>query len=243
MMKKYPWAGLLMILVLAGVACNFPFISQRSAAQTQVPAFQQPTLTLPVLPEADTSPTETLAPTLAPTTDPAQPQVLSDNGVQITLPGTYVLGDVESDLETLVDGISGEGADEIRQLYEANKEDIVLLAYDFTGSDDYQSSMLVLKNEQFSGMSLGMISSVASILFGDAVDSMSQERLDLGGRDTLRFVTSVDASGSTSSQLIYLLKDSGNLWVLGFLTTQLQADVLISEYDEIVASFEVISAE
>ena len=80
-------------------------------------------------------------------------------------------------------------------------------------------------------------------LLGDEVDSLAQERLTLGERDVLRFLTTAENAGVQTAQAIYLFNETGKLWVIGFFTNQAQIDQRRPTFDAAVASFAVQPAE
>ena len=174
------------------------------------------------------------------------PQVYSDNGVQLTLPSSYVMGDVEKDLAILVEGMmamSEEDADDIQALYDKNKDDILFWAYDSNSPSDHMTSVVVMKNEEFAGMSLAMIAVFSNAFVGDEVDSFEQSQLILGGKDVLRFHTTSENAGVATAQAIYLFNDSGKLWVVGFFTNQTQFEERLPSFDAAVESFTYAAGE
>jgi hypothetical protein len=250
MMKKRI-VPLLILLLLSALACRLPFLGQTEAAPSPAP------VEATAVPPAENTPVPQIqepGPTVT-ATDAAPPEgeeqasgtiTLEDNGVAITVPGTYRLGDVESDLEILVEGLqtlSEEDAQDIETLYETYQDDIMLWGYDTASPAMHQTSLLILKNEEFAGMSLPMIMSFANLLLGEEVDSMQQELLTLGDRETARFLTRAETGGVSTAQAIYLFNDSGKLWIIGFFTNQEQLESRLPDFDAAVASFRVLPTE
>ena len=244
-MKKIFLSVAMLALALSNLACWLPFVNRNVGTpvlSTEEPAIEdpQPEAQPPTDGEATApEPSDTAAASTA-------PQVLSDNGVEITLPASYVLGNAEKDLPVLVEGLqaltegSGQG---IQVLYEQNKEDIVLWAYDTTSPSDHITSLLILKNEEFAGMPLALLSAFANTLLGDEVASLSQERLDLGGRDAVRFLSTAGNAGIETTQAIYLFNEAGKLWVVGFFTDHAQIGQQLPAFDAAVASINILPAE
>lgn len=231
---------MIVTLALTALACRLPFFSR---------AEETPVLTTASASLAEETPTveEPIEPT--PTSQlgfSGETQVYSSNGVQITLPATFEVGDIEAQVANLLDKIQSLpefGSGSIQEFYANNEEDILLWAYDSASAEGSQTHLLVLKNEEFAGMSLGIVSTLARTLLGDAIEVIEQERLTLGDRDTLRFIISAENTGDDQTQVIYLLKDSGKLWILGFLTTQDQIEQRLSNFDGSVASFTVVDVD
>ena len=237
-MKKMMRYLLFLALILSTLACRMPFVSrifnppvvgnEGSAYDEPAPLAEQPTAAAQ---EQDLS---------------GQLQVYSDNGVEITLPGSFVLGDVEKDLSVLLEGVqvlSEETAQDIQALYEQNEQDIMLWGYDTDSPGEHTTSLLILKNEEFAGESLPMISVFANALLGEEVGSIDQEQLSLGEREVLRFLTSAEMSGVETAQAVYLFNEADKLWVIGFFTSQAQIGRRLSSFDAAVASFEYLGVE
>lgn len=251
-MKKTTLIIVIFVLILSTLACRLPFIGRavegmETAVQDEVVGEDNP--------GAETQVTE---PVLVETSEAAQTEteavvesspgtaVYSDKGVEITLPSTYRVGDVDKDLAILVEGLkamSEEDADDIQALYEKNKDDIMLWGYDTDSPLSHQTSVLIMKNEEFAGMSLAVISAFANLLLSQEVDSISQQQMELGGRDVLRFETTSENAGVETAQAIYLLNDSGKLWLIGFFTNQEQFNTRLPSFDAAVASFTVVSVD
>lgn len=247
MNKKIPMLFVVLVVILATLACRLPtFKSPFSTAEVDSDVAGEEEL--PSGEETSAMEEETLEPeeTQEEFTVSEENRVLSDNGVEITLPSTYVLGDVDEDLAILVEGLkamSEEDAEDIQELYDKNKDDVILWGYDTESPSAHQTSLLVMKNEEFAGMSLAIISTFANVLLGSEVDTIQQERLTFGDREVLRFLTTAVNAGVETSQAVYLFNDSGKLWLIGFFTTSEQLDDRLPTFDAAVASFRVISVD
>jgi len=247
-MKKFPLIILTVVLVLATLACRLPLL--RSVLETPAVTTEDTAQEENAPPAEETAEADVAASDLDETESAAginaETKIYSDNGVEITLPSSYVLGDVEKDLAILVEGLqamSEEDAEDIQQLYENNKDDIILWGYDTDSPASHQTSLLVMKNEEFAGMSLTIISTFANILLGEEVNIIEKERLTLGEKDVLRFLTAAENAGVQTAQSIYLFNDSGKLWLVGFFTDQGQIDTRLPTFDAAVESFTVLSME
>ena len=248
-MKKTAYILASVFLILATLACRLPFRSDNTdAEETTVDG------TAPEVEEAtEEVVTETEAVVETEEVETAEPDsdgtaVYTDSGVEITLPDSYMVGDVEKDLAILVEGLTAmsedsEDAEDIQALYEKNKDDIMLWGYDTNSPSNHQTSVLVMKNEEFAGMSLAIISSVANLLLGEEVDSMSQANLTLGSHNVIRFQTTSENAGVQTAQAIYLFNDSGKLWLIGFFTNEEQFEERLPTFDAAVESFTVVDVE
>jgi len=248
MVKKIPMILVVLVLILATLACRLPTFKSPVPTAEVVSDYdeeEEPTMGEEELPDVEE---ETFEPeeTEEEGAVSEETRVLSDNGVEITLPNTYVLGDVEEDLAILVEGLkamSEEDAEDIQELYDNNKDDVILWGYDTNSPATHQTSLLVMKNEEFAGMSLAIISTFANVLLGSEVDTIQQEQLTFGEREVLRFLTTGVNAGVETSQAVYLFNDSGKLWLIGFFTNSEQLEDRLPIFDAAVASFTVISVE
>jgi hypothetical protein len=247
-MKKTAYILASMFLILATLACRLPFRSDNNIEETSVssmaPEVEQTTEETAIETEAaaTTEEVETEAPETGGTA------IYTDSGVEISLPSSYMVGDVEKDLAILVEGLTAmsedpEDAEDIQALYEKHKDDIMLWGYDTNSPSTHQTSVLVMKNEEFAGMSLALISTFANALLGEEVDSMSQDRLTLGDHDVVRFRTTSENAGVATAQAIYVFNATDKLWLIGFFTNQEQFEERLPAFDAAVASFTVVDVE
>lgn len=251
-MKKTTLIIVTFVLILSTLACRLPFVGkvvnevedtvQESAGDSVSQSTEAP---IRETKEAEKPATEEVVTEAVRGNSPGT-AVYTDNGVEITLPATYMVGDVDKDLAILVEGLkamSEEDADDIQELYDKNKDDIMLWGFDTDSPPTHQTSVLIMKNEEFAGMSLAVISVFANLLLGQEVDSISQQQMELGGRDVLRFMTTSENAGVKTAQAIYLFNDSGKLWLIGFFTNQEQFESRLPSFDAAAASFTVVSGE
>ena len=225
-MKKFYLIFTISSLLLASLACNLPSFTGTTGSATESIQPQDTPISTEVPPEEHSG----------------GMQVYSDNGVEITLPDSYVLGDVEQDLAILGDSLSGmnqEGSETLQELYENNKDDILMWGYDTSSQSTPLTSFVVLKNEEYSGIPLMIISRFADRIFSENVASFEQERLRLGERDVLQFLATTDNNGVDSSQIIYLFNESGKLWVTVFSTGSDQAEAQLPTFDAAVKSLSI----
>ena len=241
-MKKTAYILVSVGLILATLACRLPFGSSNAiedaAVNDLVPDVEESTEAAVVETEEET----------ADIPESGGTSVYSDRGVEITLPGSYMVGDVEKDLAILVEGLTAmseypEDAADLQALYEKNEEDIMLWGYDSNSPASHQTSVLVMKNEEFAGMSLALIFSVANVLLGDEVDSMSKESMTFGSREVVRFETTSENAGVQTAQAIYIFNDSGKLWLIGFFTNLEQFEECLPTFDAAVETFTVVDVE
>lgn len=214
-MKRILWV--MLILIMATMACSLP-LSQESVVTSaaEIPALNEGVYT----------------------------ETIMNQGmrVEITVPESYEIGANGNGLSSIIQDIQGQNVPNLEStegLFESLDEAIVLWGYDRDTPGGLPSGFVLVKNEEFAFMPLGMLSMVAGTLLGDDVTIVSQERVTLGERDILRFTTRTDQAGLPATQLVYVFKELGQLWIAGFLTEpgRIHTDQVI--FDAIVASLDL----
>lgn len=179
---------------------------------------------------------EMTAPSLEATQTPLQSgadtAVYSDNGVQITLSNAFVLGDPEMDLAAAAEGGFAD-------LYTQNVDNILLWA----NRVDPPTHLMVMENEEYAAMPLGIISTFAGSILGDVIGIAAQEQVQLGGREVLRLLTTTDTGGVEMTHAVYLFNENDKLWIIGFFTNQAQIDARLPAFDAAIASFTIVSID
>ncbi len=250
-MKKAVYFLASVCLILATLACRLPFSKSSNAVEDTavndpIPDAEEPAKEAAVV-EREAVAAETEEET-ADGPESSGTAIYFDRGVEITLPSSYRVGDVEKNLAILVEGLTAMSEDpddpaDLQALYEKNKEDIMLWGVDSTHPSSHRTHVLAMKNEEFAGMSLALISTVAKVLLGDEVDSMSKESMTLGSRDVVRFETTSGNAGVQMAQAIYIFNDSAKLWLVGFFTSLEQFGERLPTFDAAVESFTVMDLE
>jgi hypothetical protein len=218
-MKKYKLLMIATVLVLAVLACNLPTVTRESQTNQVI----EPN-------------------------DGLRLETLSKDGFVIGLivPESYVVEEAVPDLTTMVeetDIINLPGPVDLQGLVQASQEDILAWGYDTDSPGVISTSFVVYKNEEFAMMPLGIISTFAGNLLGEHVNIMEQSRLTISGRDTLRWITVTDQAGISAAQVVYLFKETGTLYIIGFNADSQGVAGQLDVYDAIVASLTISDLE
>jgi len=230
-------------LNLAIMACHIPLVSQSVGIdETDI---ESPKATEVTPTETAETTTTTSTPNQADSVVSGKMQVYSGDGIEITLPGTYVVGDSE-EIETLLEEgefLNNEQGKGIELMFDNFKDDILLWGYDTLPEDDAETGLVIFKNEQFGGMSLMLISSFIKPMIGSQLDIIEQGRVTINDRDTLRIMTKSENSGMEGYQVFYIFNEDGKLWIIGFFTnSDLEQSRLEGFYDA-VESFQIVEGE
>lgn len=211
-MKKYSFLIFLLVLLLAGIACNLPY--------------QNPALEVPVISE----PVDGYR---------AETRIEAETLIRIIVPNTYHVGQAGNDFSALIGNLDDTSAGlslDAQNLLQSAQDDILMWGYDAGSAAEIPTSFVVIKNTEFAVMPLGILSTFAGTLLGNNVQIIEQNRFIIGGRDTLRWITVTNEAGYELTQAVYIFKDSGMLYLVGFNGDRQEVYGQLSVYDSIVAS-------
>ena len=165
---------------------------------------------IPFTPKA--TPTVELIPTLEPTPVPERMQLYYGEGMQITLPRSYISEDVKTSLPSIIETVtnligSSEGlaGDLIRDL-EGN---VAWYGYDGESPAVYPTRFISIKNKSLSGFPMGLVTMGLETILKNNETEVSRDDLTLGGRSVIRFAYSKDGNAWAA----YLFKEEGRLWI------------------------------
>jgi|GEM_PF-1215318 len=217
--KKYPLMIVLMAFLVAGLACNLPY---------RAPSIEE---------QAENIPVQRYR---------VEERVINDVEISITLPSSYDVNDPGDDLSALAGNLSVLDTPltgDLQNLLDAAEEDILIWGYDTASAGEFPISFLILKNEDYAAMPLGLISTFARTLIGNQIEILEEQRLTLAGRDTLRWITLTTEAGVELTQAVYLFKEGGTLFLVGFNTGSQGVYEQLGTFDAIVASLRIDGLE
>lgn len=214
-MKKNPFHFILVMLILASLACNFPF--QRPAADDQpvhgpLPGFRE------------------------------ESRVVDQDLITLAVPESYYVGSSVTELTDLVEGL-GVVPVSLDNLSGYAGADILLWGYDEGSAAVVPTSFVVIKNKDYAFMPLDLLSTLVGVLLGNNVEILQENRLTIAGRDTLRWITLTSQAGLELTQAVYVFKDSGVIYLIGFNADQQEVSAQLDNYDAIVASLRIEDLE
>lgn len=218
MLKNQKWLFVCLTLIIATIACYLPFAEQDGNHLNQ----EQNVGIL---------------------NGRSESRPFGDAQVEVTVPGSYIVGYSGSDLAPLVDELGAELGPEaaiLQQLFRNQQDNILFWGYESVGSGLPPVSFVVMKNDEFAALPLGIVATFADTLLGADVNVIQQDRLTLGGRDTLRLVTMSPSAGPDFYQVAYIFKESGSLFVVGFVVSQSGVAGQLPIFNSIVSSLKVV---
>jgi uncharacterized protein YcgL (UPF0745 family) len=237
--KKFIVLIVCLTLNLAIMACHIPLVSQ--SIETQGVATEIPKAT-----EIDeTEVIITSTPTHEVTIGSDTKQVYYGDGIEITLPGFFIVGEAD-EIEAFLEEenlLNGEHAQGMEGMFENFKDDILLWGYDTNPTREKETGLFVMKNEQFGGMSLMLISAFIQPMIGSQIEIEEQQIITIGERDALRLLTSPGDLDVQGSQVIYIFNEDGKLWIIGFFTSTDLVQDRLQVFDDVVESLKIIEGE
>ena len=205
----------LMTLLVAGLACNLP---------SQVAVTEEP---------VEIAPAEGYR---------VEEREINGMEISITLPSSYDVNDPGADLSALAGNLGDLDTPltgDLQSLLGSTQEDIIIWGYDANSTGEIPISFVVLKNEDYAAMPLGLISTFGRTLIGNQVEILEEQRLTLAGRDTLRWITRTTEVGVELTQAVYLFKEDGILYLVGFNADPQGVYAQLGVFDAIVASLSI----
>jgi hypothetical protein len=213
-MKKIPIILVILTLFLAGMACNFPF----KKIDEEIPAVVEP---IEGYREEKRS--------------------YDDSIVTFLIPNSYYVGDT-SELSSLRENLD-MGSVDLNNLFTIAQEGIIAWGYDTGSAAEIPTSFVVMKNQEYAAMPLGLISTLATSLLGNNIEIMQETRQSIAGRDTLRWITVTKEAGLELMQVVYVFKYSGVIYLIAFNADSHEVYGQLQNYDLIVASLRIEDLE
>lgn len=235
-------------------ACGSP----RTSPETQAPqelSQKSPTQTVPA-PTATTVPTNTPEPTSKPTsapTDTPEPTAATvvmpgwnkfeAQGIEIWLPESFEGGDLENDLEVIVNKLHslGKEFEQVATMLETNSTAFVLWAFDTNiGSSGYLTNMNIVREQVLSAVTLDMYMQAFEQQIPSYLTIIEQNPGQLEDYESLRLVIKTEISGIEGRELMYLIKDDNTIWGITFATALDEFDKRLPAFDQSVQTFKTL---
>lgn len=169
----------------------------------------------------------------------------SAGDAEIWLPASFEGGDLDQDLDLVVDLIRGLGPDfsEVLNLIEQNPSAFRLIAVDTAGLRSGVATNVAIASEQvFSFMDTELYLSVVDSALPPQFEIVEQGRISVPGfEDASRVIMSVSVpGGAPMNQLMYvILDDSGTMWAINFTVAESELDSWILLSKRSIDSFTV----
>ncbi len=204
---------------------------------------------LPTEEVADT-PEGTPAETTAEETQPAPDEnaipgmkKFAGKGVEMYLPDTFVGGNLDNDINLIIDRLKklGPDFDSTVKMIEQNRSSFALWAFDSKlSSTKFMTNVSVIHVKELSGMTLQTLldASVAEIQ-GKATIS-AQDIVQLGNYEMGRLALSITQNGITAKEQVYVILENDVSWVVTFTSSPGEFNKRQPVFDQCMETFKIV---
>ena len=163
-------------------------------------------------------------------------------GVELWLPESYEGGNLDEDLEVVVEGLRTLGPDftQMADLIEQNPSMFVIWAFDSeVGNSGALTSVAVTTEKVLSAITIDTYLDAALDLFPPQFQVVERENVTLGDYPAGRLVIEFTISGSAGKEVMYAVKDGNTMWILTFGTGASEFNQRLPDFEQSVQSFEI----
>lgn len=225
---------LLMLLTATSLACSL-FSSEEAPAETSPSS------------EAET-PTAQLVVTMSPASESEGAEVSTTfaryegDGMEIWLPDTYEGGDLDEDLDLILDGLNQLGSDfeQIAQMIEQNPSLFAFWAFDSkVGNTAFLTNANVTREEVVSAVDIETYMDLAFSQFPADFQIVEREMVTIDGQPVGRAILEFAVSNLAGKEILYIYKVGDNIWVITFATSAPEFDRRLPDFEESARTFAV----
>jgi hypothetical protein len=155
-------------------------------------------------------------------------------GVELWLPESFEGGNLDEDLDLIVERLKGLGPEfeQLSQTLDQNRSVFALWAFDSKVGEQGSLTSANITTEQ-------VLSVITIDIYLDAVEKQfppgfavrERDIVQLGDREAGRLIADFTVSGVSGNQLLYVVKDGNNIWVISYGTS-------VDEFEERLPVFE-----
>lgn len=199
-----------------------PTARPQPTAVPQATATPRPTATPE--PTATPQPTATAQPTAMPqpTATPIPGwKKFEGGGVALWLPQSYEGGNLNKDIDLIVEGLRTLGPDfeQMAQMIEQNPTMYVIWAFDSeVGESGFLTNVAVTTERVLSAITLDTYLDAAVQHFPAQFQVVEREIVSLQDRQAGRLAIEFNVSGVVGREVLYVIKDDGTMWVITYAT-------------------------
>ena len=196
-------------------------------------------------------PTPTVQPTAIPeATATVQPtatpipgwEKFEGGGVALWLPQSYEGGDLDEDIDLIVDRLRSLGPDfeQMAQMIEQNPTLYVIWAFDSeVGPSGFLTNMAVTTEKVPSAITIDTYLDAAEGQFPDQLQVVERDIVSLGDREAGRLVIEFNISGVIGQEVMYVVKDGNTMWVITYATGAEEFDQRLPVFEQSALTFTI----
>lgn len=165
-------------------------------------------------------------------------------GVEIWLPESYVGGNISEDLELVVSRLKELGPDfeEMAKTVEQNPDSYALWALDTNmGSSGFMTNITITTEQVLSVITLDTYLDAIEKQLPAQFEITKREKISFQKYEAGRLEIDVEISEVSIKELMYVIKDGNDIWVITFATGFDEYDTRLIEFGQIVETFHTIS--
>jgi hypothetical protein len=238
------------VVVGGGVAAYFVLQEQAEEVGSEVAE------SAPVVSEAvseGTDETETREPALLPTESTEEEadsapvptsipgwEKFAGNGVELWLPESYEGGNLNKDLDTIVDHLRELGPDfeNIAQMIEQNPSAFALWAFDSEGSEaGFLTNINVTKEQIFSSITVDTYLDAAIKQFPPEFQLVDRRIVSLDRYEAGRLLVELTLSSIKAKEALYAIKDDDTMWLVVYATRTSEFEQRLPTFEQSVNTF------
>lgn len=161
-------------------------------------------------------------------------------GVELWLPDTYVGGDPDVELETILEELFAADFDRMARALEQNPSIYSIWAFDANvGDAPFLTSVNVNEVPVSSATTVEAYMEGLAGQFPPHFKVVEGGTLSFQGYDAARWIIEVGLPDPRSKELLYVLKDDDRMWNLTFVTDIEEFDERLPEFEESARTFTV----
>lgn len=163
-------------------------------------------------------------------------------GVELWLPESYDGGNLDEDLEIVVEGLRTLGPDfaQMADLIEQNPSMFVIWAFDSeVGNSGALTSAAVTTEKVLSAMTIDTYLDAALEMLPPQFRVVEREIVTVGDNPAGRLIIDFTISGMAGKEVMYAVKDGNTMWILTYGTGASEFNQRLPDFEQSVNSFEI----
>jgi len=163
-------------------------------------------------------------------------------GVELWLPESYDGGDLDEDLDVVVENLRRLGPDfeQMAQIIEQNPTMYVIWAFDSeVGSSGVLSNVALTKERVLSAITMDTYLDAATNQFPAAFEVTERDIVTLGDYEAGRLVIEFEIQGVGGKELMYAVKDGTTMWAFVYATGADEFDERLPVFEQSALTFAI----
>jgi hypothetical protein len=168
------------------------------------------------------------------------------SGIEIWLPESFEGGDLENDLDVIVEKLKSLGSDfeGIAQAIEANPSTFALWVFNTkVGESGYLTNMNITTEKVLSTITLDTYVDAFKKQIPSSMSITDQQKVQLNQFEAVRLVVETDVYNITAKELVYIVKDQNTIWAITYATSGDEFNSLLPVFEQSALTFKTTSPD